>query len=634
MRYIPMREMGIMRSLRKVAIASTRDYGNLRPSQFEDFPPGLEVLNLVDSNIKVVRSNAFYHIPSVSRLDLSGNKIVRIEDVAFREIGKSLLYLKMSHALHTHELPNKPFRSLTALLTLDLSDNHIRVVPLDTFHHMNRLEKLFLQVETKTYFVPDHWELFHLQDNEINAFHTGTFHSQANSNLQVLDLSFNRIEKIEYDMFRFESLELLHLDDNRIEMLESRSFVEMRNLKCLTLEGNKISKLEDETFQNLHSLRWLNLAYNSLKNLNFDAFDYVGSLSFTSLDLSHNKIENLTANKTSRYSSNSNIRSLDLSHNLIRGIHPGFFQPVRSMLKMLDLSHNQLPIVSTETLGRLKKLTHLDLSVNQITEFQPTTLEESRGVQVLNISYNILSELGASMLNRQENLRVLDLSFNKIENLPEGFFSKTKLEIFRMAFNKLNEIPVKALNPVQSSLKHLDLSGNRIKLISDTLLNQIQNIVYLDLSFNSIYQIDEKAFCCSPALSHLSLSHNPLKVVSSNIFQGLMHSLEHLDLSNTSLTILPSFHLPKLVQLNMSSNKLTFVPSTALANMSTLRSLDLSNNYLPSPPSMVWHIMPRLRELSIARNPIKSLQNESFLSLDRLESLDISHMELDSVEVR
>ena len=97
-------------------------------------------------------------------------------------------------------------------------------------------------------------------------------------------------------MFRFESLELLHLDDNRIEMLDSRSFVEMRNLKCLTLEGNKISKLEDETFQNLHSLRWLNLAYNSLTNLNFDAFDYVGSLSFTSLDLSHNKIENLTAN--------------------------------------------------------------------------------------------------------------------------------------------------------------------------------------------------------------------------------------------------------------------------------------------------------------------------------------------------
>ena len=74
----------------------------------------------------MVRSNAFYHIPSVSRLDLSGNKISRIEIDAFREIGKSLLYLKMSHALHTHDLPNLPFQSLTAITTLDLSDNFIR----------------------------------------------------------------------------------------------------------------------------------------------------------------------------------------------------------------------------------------------------------------------------------------------------------------------------------------------------------------------------------------------------------------------------------------------------------------------------------------------------------------------------
>ena len=74
---------------------------------------------------------------------------------------------------------------------------------------------------------------------------------------------------------------------------------------------------------------------------------------------------------------------------------------------------------------------------------------------------------------------------------------------------------------------------------------------------------------------------------------GLQFSVEVLDLSNTSLTILPSFHLPQLASLNMSSNKLTFVPSAALANMSALRTLDLSNNYLPSPPAMVWHIMPR-----------------------------------------
>ena len=81
-----------------------------------------------------------------------------------------------------------------------------------------------------------------------------------------------------------------------------------------------------------------------------------------------------------------------------------------------------------------------------------------------------------------------------------------------MAFNNLQEIPVKSLNPVQSTLKHMDLSHNNISLISDSLLSQIQQLIILDLSHNSIYQIDEKAFSSSPSLLHLSLAHNPIKV--------------------------------------------------------------------------------------------------------------------------
>jgi Leucine-rich repeat (LRR) protein len=87
-----------------------------------------------------------------------------------------------------------------------------------------------------------------------------------------------------------------------------RSFVEMRSLKHLNLDGNRISELRDETFQNLHSLQRLSLAYNSLRGLNLEAFDYVGSLSFLRLDVSHNRIQSLSSNKTARFTSNSNIR--------------------------------------------------------------------------------------------------------------------------------------------------------------------------------------------------------------------------------------------------------------------------------------------------------------------------------------
>jgi hypothetical protein len=55
-----MQEVGLLRNLRKVSLASLRDYGNLMLSQFEDFPPGLEELSLVATNIKVRMTCSFW----------------------------------------------------------------------------------------------------------------------------------------------------------------------------------------------------------------------------------------------------------------------------------------------------------------------------------------------------------------------------------------------------------------------------------------------------------------------------------------------------------------------------------------------------------------------------------------------
>ena len=92
------------------------------------------------------------------------------------------------------------------------------------------------------------------QNNEISSFKRGTFHSQANPELSVLDLSFNKIKSIPYDTFRFKKLERLLLDDNQISQIDSKAFVDMTGLRYLSLEGNRISRLPDEAFQNLHYL--------------------------------------------------------------------------------------------------------------------------------------------------------------------------------------------------------------------------------------------------------------------------------------------------------------------------------------------------------------------------------------------
>ena len=79
-------------------------------------------------------------------MDLSNNRIANIDANAFKEVGNALKKLKMSNALYFRQLPNMAFQSLSAMEVLDLSDNHIRTIPLNSFHKMSQLMFLYLQV--------------------------------------------------------------------------------------------------------------------------------------------------------------------------------------------------------------------------------------------------------------------------------------------------------------------------------------------------------------------------------------------------------------------------------------------------------------------------------------------------------
>ena len=92
-----------------------------------------------------------------------------------------------------------------------------------------------------------------------------------------------------------------------------------------------------------------------------------------------------------------------------------------------------------------------------------------------------------------------------------------------------------------------------------------QIIVQLNSSLRHI--IVTQAFCCLPSLSALDLSFNPLKRMEADTFAGVRNHLEELKIANTSLTLLPSFQLPMLKTLNVSSNHLTFVPPNTLGQL-------------------------------------------------------------------
>lgn len=101
------------------------------------------------------------------------------------------------------------------------------------------------------------------------------------------------------------SLEQIHLDDNKIESLDRRGFMNLENLKRLNLKGNRLSSISYEAFQNLPHLEDLDMSYNSLNSFDFSMFDQVGMLGMFEVNVSHNRIDELSVNPAFNFGSES-----------------------------------------------------------------------------------------------------------------------------------------------------------------------------------------------------------------------------------------------------------------------------------------------------------------------------------------
>lgn len=147
----------------------------------------------------------------------------------------------------------------------------------------------------------------------------------------------------------------------------------------------------------------------------------------------------------------------------------------------------------------------------------------------------------------------------------------------------------------------------------DAHLYEPLRIVALALDENQITRLDRNVFEHMPALSHLSLSNNPLFALNASTVEALnsLRALVSLDLSATGLTQLPSEFLRNTTE--------------------TLRHLNLANNQIKElmmPPKM------QMQSLWLSGNPIIVLRNSSLKGLSGLRELHINNMtKLQTIEL-
>jgi len=290
-------------------------------------------------------------------------------------------------------------------------------------------------------------------------------------NVLAFDLNNRMLQSVPQQVYGFDKLNILILDDNSIRILPP-ALSNLQNLTKLFLSGNNLEKVPLQ-IGDLSKLDLLDISQNQL----IEIPSSIGNLSnLLELSLFDNNIEKLP----DEFSMLTSLHILDLGNNLLKKLPPDFnklqnlevlvvednlFNQVPdeiyqlNNLQKLDLGANR--IKKADGLYTIDKLTHLHIWKNKLDEF-PERINELAELNELVISYNRI-EGNLTDLDGLKKLKVLDIGFNQLSDL-EGISNLTTLEALYAdsVFGKTKNPTIPTDISYLKNLQTLDLSHNRL----------------------------------------------------------------------------------------------------------------------------------------------------------------------------
>lgn len=341
----------------------------------------------------------------------------------------------------------------------------------------------------------------------------------------------------------------------------------------------------------------------------------VGLSSLRILHAGHNQLVSIQSGLLQIYG----LEELYLSHNCICGIPAGIAS--LQLLTTLHLADNSIGILPFE-LSSLRYLVNFDAANNPISNIPATVLENGShfmqrymmsmhdtsqscrlalsgiGLQevplhvlgltsltVLKLDKNELTAIPASIGRNLPELRVLDVSFNKISRIPASVCCLSVLEELALLGNPVSVFPfgmaamtalrhlrvdvTKMTDELCSPPAHLFSRGTQVVMefmqrFNDAKVSGLLDLVGYGLQHVPIEALEE----LDPNIvKSVVLSENHLAVIP-RWFERLVH-LHELQLESNAFDRIDLSMVTRLVELNLSDNRLTSLPD----NLSCLVSL-------------------------------------------------------------
>ncbi|KAK3612020.1 hypothetical protein CHS0354_021695 [Potamilus streckersoni] len=346
--------------------------------------------------------------------------------------------------------------------------------------------------------------------------------------LSFLDLSGNKKLGIEgaargFQGLKNTSIKVLKLNniypDFSIGVRIKREHMEMlRNTSITELEfsGNKVEIVDGETFDVMPiHLTKLNVSFNrflmgdyllhasSMKNLttydgSYQFFSLLNAASFNKRDVSsHQDTTSLTMIKWTNLTIQvpENLKVANFSHSKLAFPVLGF-RVGRNRVEYLDASYSMLYNWTGPVLG-FDSLTYLDLSNNHCSELSFHFFDYLPRLVILLVSNNLLGivfsrDKDGGIFQNLKTLKHLDLSNNRITSMNENIFQGlVNVEILNISHNLLDTFLVNIGH--MNNLRVLDLSQNMLQVVQYHVGRTLEDIasmrtynVYVNISHNQL----------------------------------------------------------------------------------------------------------------------------------------------------
>lgn len=415
---------------------------------------------------------------------------------------------------------------------------------------------------------------------------------------KCVEPSYAVCNSLEFDRFGVDVRKLIITNTSWPLYLDA-NFIRNAGLEKLitfVIENANIKKIDKDAFQNLTELNDIKIVNSVIPEIHPDTFVY--AISLGTVNLAGSKLTTFNNVKS------ETIEELDLSNCSLKKITNTMFDNL-SELAYINLSHNRLSVIAPSTFSNLVNLEELDLSGNQIQEIPPNMFQNNTQLNTLNLSNNPLRQFHLSAVSEIERLEMRSCKLTNIDN----------------SFSKNLDM-----------LVYLDVSDNSITEISPKTFSLLADLEHIDLSNNGLKTLDSNIFKYNTELKKVILDNNNLQVLNSFICSVSQFEIYHFSCNNCHLKMIDEdtfATMPAIVTLRLANNALKNI--SAIKRLRALIHLDLSNNYISELPNDAFSRNTALEVLQLTGNPLKALDSNVFSSNTVLKNLDISNCGLTTI---